>query len=203
MDSFTDRLASVFLNGGPVMWPLLALSVISLTLSFERLIFWIRNHGPSRRRWLVRLDARLREGDDAAARAQISKDGSVYAKAAEAILDAPASSRPTPVELIELVRSDAERFSASQSTIITAAPLLGILGTVLGIIQSFNLLGGGQAVTDIGAVASGIGEALITTAFGLIVALITLFPYMAFRAHADRCISAIEAVGEREQARRS
>lgn len=61
-----------------------------------------------------------------------------------------------------------------------------------GIIRSFQLLGGSAQVTDINAVAGGIAEALITTAAGLVVALITLFPYMVFRAQSDRCLGNIE-----------
>ena len=63
------------------------------------------------------------------------------------------------------------------STIITAEPLLGILGTVTGIMQTFGAMNGANgAVNPLGATA-GIGEALITTAAGLIASLILLFPY--------------------------
>ena len=64
------------------------------------------------------------------------------------------------------------------STIITAEPMLGILGTVTGIIQTFSQLqGGADGVANPMAATAGIGEALITTAGGLIAALILLFPY--------------------------
>ncbi len=82
------------------------------------------------------------------------------------------------------------------STIITAAPLLGILGTVIGIIRSFRILGApseGQ-LTDPSAVSAGIAEALLTTALGLIVALVTLFPYMIFRANMERALGRLESV---------
>ena len=63
------------------------------------------------------------------------------------------------------------------STIITAEPMLGILGTVTGIMRTFNALNeAGGAANPLGATA-GIGEALITTAAGLIASLILLFPY--------------------------
>ena len=63
------------------------------------------------------------------------------------------------------------------STIITAEPMLGILGTVTGIIQTFNQLNGADGATNPMAATAGIGEALITTAGGLSAALILLFPY--------------------------
>ena len=63
------------------------------------------------------------------------------------------------------------------STIITAEPMLGILGTVTGIIQTFSQLQGADGVANPMSATAGIGEALITTAGGLIASLILLFPY--------------------------
>lgn len=82
----------------------------------------------------------------------------------------------------------------SLSTIITAAPLLGILGTVIGIIQSFKLLGEQMTLSDPKDVAAGIAAALLTTALGLTVALFTLFPYMIFRGQVDLAIGRLETV---------
>jgi biopolymer transport protein ExbB len=97
-------------------------------------------------------------------------------------------------EAIEDERHRLDRFMVTLSTIITAAPLLGILGTVLGIIQSFELLGGKSTLTDPTAVAGGIATALLTTAFGLVVALVTLFPYMAFKGQVGHALGRIEAM---------
>ncbi len=98
-------------------------------------------------------------------------------------------------QAVETIRGEVERFAATLSAIITAAPMLGILGTVTGIIQSFRLLGTQGPVSDPSAVASGIAEALLTTALGLIIALVTLFPYSIFRARADRCLGRLDAFG--------
>ena len=70
------------------------------------------------------------------------------------------------MEAVELQRPRIDRFMVALSTIITAAPLLGILGTVLGIIQSFRLLGEQSVLTDPSDVAGGIAAALLTTALG-------------------------------------
>ena len=71
------------------------------------------------------------------------------------------------------------------STIITAEPMLGILGTVTGIMQTFRVLNAaGDAANPLAATA-GIGEALITTAAGLIASLILLFPYNVLDNQAD------------------
>ena len=71
------------------------------------------------------------------------------------------------------------------STIITAEPMLGILGTVTGIIQTFNQLNGADGVANPMAATAGIGEALITTAGGLIASLILLFPYTVLAGKAE------------------
>ena len=73
--------------------------------------------------------------------------------------------------------------------------MLGILGTVTGIIKSFGLLGNAEQVTDPAAMAVGISEALYTTAFGLIIALVVLFPYNHFRRSADRAMGVFETIG--------
>ena len=71
------------------------------------------------------------------------------------------------------------------STIITAEPMLGILGTVTGIIQTFGQLTGTDGVANPMAATAGIGEALITTAAGLVAALILLFPYNVLAEKAE------------------
>jgi biopolymer transport protein ExbB len=71
------------------------------------------------------------------------------------------------------------------STIITAEPMLGILGTVTGIIQTFSALHGNDGVTNPLSATGGIGEALITTAAGLIASLILLFPYNVISEKCD------------------
>ena len=71
------------------------------------------------------------------------------------------------------------------STIITAEPMLGILGTVTGIMQTFGALNGADGVANPLAATAGIGEALITTAAGLIASLVLLFPYNILERHAE------------------
>jgi biopolymer transport protein ExbB len=100
----------------------------------------------------------------------------------------------TALEQIEELRGQTERFANLLSTIVTAGPMLGILGTVTGIIHSFELLGGNQSIIDPNDVSGGIAEALITTAAGLIIALGALFPLMIFRAQADRALGRFEAM---------
>ncbi len=198
MQQLLREAVDIFERGGPIMWPLLVLSVVGVALSAERALFWLRLHHPGRRRRNDRLAVLLREGDVLAIRASAKQ--SLYDLAARDLADRRAG--PTAgVELVERFRPSFERFHASLATIIAAAPLLGILGTVLGIIESFELLGSSEAVGDVAGVAAGIAEALITTAFGLIVALLTLFPHMLFRAQADRCLGTLERLAAAAQQR--
>lgn len=76
-------------------------------------------------------------------------------------------------------------------TVITLAPLLGILGTVSGIISSFELLGE-MGIQDPKAVTSGIAQALLTTAAGLTIAIITLIPYNAFVRKTEKLTAQLE-----------
>lgn len=173
------------------MWPLLGLSIISLALAVERALFWLRTHGPGRRRWLRKARNALRSGDTERAGVLGDEDATVYGLGLRTLVRG-GPSEAAAVELVEQARGPIERFGATHTLIITASPLLGILGTVLGIIDSFRVLGAAEGATDLSAAAGGIAEALITTAFGLIVALVTLVPHAVFRAQADRCISALE-----------
>ncbi len=193
MDTLGDHIALLIERGGYVMVPLLALSVISLTLVVERSAFWMATHRPGRLRRLARLNDALRTGRRDSADALIADDRSVYGRLASRLLN-HGPSDAVAVEAVEIQRPRLDRFMVTLSTIITAAPLLGILGTVVGIIQSFRLLGQQDTLTDPRDVAAGIAAALLTTALGLIVALMTLFPYMVFRSHASRALGRLESV---------
>jgi biopolymer transport protein ExbB len=195
MSELRAELAILIQRGGWVMLPLLVLSIVSLTLIAERIWFWAALHRPARIRWLQRLGRALRGGDRETAKRLVDRDRSPYSHVGQHLVEYGASDA-VAVEAVELQRPKFDRFMVSLSTIITAAPLLGILGTVIGIIRSFRLLGepseGG--LTDPSAVSHGIAEALLTTALGLVVALVTLFPYMIFRAQAERAIGRVESI---------
>ncbi|HZW10235.1 MAG TPA: MotA/TolQ/ExbB proton channel family protein [Phycisphaerales bacterium] len=194
----------LFRAGGWVMYPLAAVSLLSVAICFERAAFWLRHREVATIRLIDRVVRHARTGDWSGAGARAEVDRTVLGRFARSMIrDEEPGWRARPhisgadaAQAIESVRSATERFSATLSAIITAAPMLGILGTVTGIISSFRLLGSEGPISDPVSVAGGIAEALITTAFGLIVALVTLFPYTIFRARADRCLARLEAFGE-------
>jgi biopolymer transport protein ExbB/TolQ len=135
----------------------------------------------------------MRRGDRTRSAALADTSDSVYARVARALL-ADGASDAVAVGAVETERIRMDRFMATLSTIITAAPMLGILGTVTGIITSFDLLSGGQALVDPRAVSGGISEALVATASGLVVALLALFPYMGFGALRENTLGRLETM---------
>ncbi len=178
------------------MWPLLLLSVLSISVVLERAVFWGRldsRRGRSRYRAFAES---LRRGDVSGIKGLVTGDPSPYADFARDVVEREGGvDEATVAVLSEEIRPRFERGLLLLSTIVTAAPMLGILGTVIGIIRSFELLGGDATITDPNQVSGGIAEALITTAAGLVVALVALFPYMLFRGRQERAIGRLESLG--------
>ncbi len=180
-------------RGGWVMWPLLGLSVVGLTLVVERAWFWARLNRPGALRTVALMGRLLRQRDLKGASELAHLHGDVYGDVVTQLL-AEKHSPALVTEVVESQRRRLERFMPTLSTIITAAPMLGILGTVFGIIASFDLLSAQGMATDPKQVGVGIAEALITTAAGLLVALGVLFPYNAFRAQIEWTLGRIESL---------
>ena len=192
MAEWIDRLTELMDRGGLVMWPLLFMSVLSLALSFERGVFWLSMNRSVRRRYRRFLDA-LRSGDQETVRSLSAADDTAYGELAGRLAEG-SDAEAASVEVVESQRPRIERYMLVFSTIVTSAPMLGILGTVLGIIRSFELLGAQETITDPRDISAGIAEALITTAFGLVVALIALVPFMALRGQVERALGRFEAM---------
>ncbi|MFW5653588.1 MAG: MotA/TolQ/ExbB proton channel family protein, partial [Planctomycetota bacterium] len=170
-------------RGGWVMGVLLIVSVIAIALCMERTWFWWRQRD-SRSRAQVLAERLRQQGGrvllERGRRTVVDQFVQIMSKSGGG------GSPSAAMEAAEHVRPQMERFMAVLSTVITAAPLLGILGTVVGIISSFELLGDARLVTDPRQVSGGIAEALLTTQVGLIIALVLLLPYMLFRQRLDR-----------------
>ena len=192
-EELMQDLSTLIDRGGYVMIPLFVISVISITLILERFWFWLLGGGRGSLSTLNKLNTCFRKSEDESARKLAKKDSSLYGEIAKALSEEGVSDA-VAMGAVEMQRPRIDRFMVALSTIITAAPLLGILGTVIGIIQSFKLLGSQELLTDPTDVAGGIAAALLTTAFGLIIALVTLFPYMLFRGWSSRAIGRIEVM---------
>jgi len=170
----------ILTRGGPLMWPLLLCSVVSLAVIVERLLFWGRLTVRRDRELIGRIFTLTEQGDFQQAVAAAQETRCVVSR----ILTAGLAHRKYGLTTCLEAAAEAEiehmrRGLSVLDTIITLAPLLGILGTVSGIISSFDLLGQ-MGIQDPQAVTGGIAQALITTAAGLTVAIITLLPYNAF-----------------------
>ncbi|MFN6465248.1 MAG: MotA/TolQ/ExbB proton channel family protein [Nostoc sp. DedVER02] len=194
------EISNLFTAGGVVMWPLLAFSLLGVALIIERIIFWVRIS--NRQNKVVREVLQLYRLDNVVSAVdKLQKNADL--PIARIFLAALELEEPTPEEFRLALESEAQAeiplLKRSQNifeTIIGLAPLLGLLGTVLGLINSFASLNigdvGGSKTTG---VTAGISEALVSTASGLVVAIFTLLFANTFRGLYQRQIAWIQEYG--------
>lgn len=179
-------LLDLFHKGGPIMWPILACSLLALTVVFERLFFIVAEMS---RRQPKLVDSMLdaverREPELAVKLGRDSKD--FVARTLASALEHRAE-KSIASALLRGAERELARYNRGLSvldTIITLAPLLGLLGTVTGMMGSFGMLGGGELGAPT-AITGGIAEALIATAFGLGVAITALIPFNYLNARLE------------------
>lgn len=167
----------LFIKGGPVMWPLLAVSLLALTVILERLFFLLREwrrHDAAAVSLIFR-EAQRGQLDAALAAGAGSRD--YLARILTYALKHRESSFSNA--LLKAANDELRRFNRGISaldTVVTLAPLLGLFGTVTGMIHAFGLLGASELGAPT-AITGGIAEALIATAFGLLIAMTSLLPF--------------------------
>lgn len=177
------NFGDIIQKGGPAIWPLLFLSILSIGTIFERLWFWSTILKGERKIADQILEASRRDWDEATHLARqvtsqpmgrflytplrlANKEPEIFRLALEASADEELNSMRRGHKVLEAV--------------IAIAPLLGLLGTVLGLIQSLTGLNGGSG-SSLANVPGGIAAALISTATGLIVAIVSLAFYRLFQ----------------------
>jgi biopolymer transport protein ExbB len=187
-------LIAIIIKGGPIMAPLIFCSVISLAVVIERFLFW--------RRVSVRQTAdtmlNFVEQGEVAKAAEL---GRVADSPLARVLAAGLAHRnPSLTKALEVAAQKEipvlKRRLTILDTIITLAPLLGLLGTVVGMIGAFDIM----STAGIGqphAVTGGVAEALIATATGLLIAILTLVPYNYFSNRAEQEMEQIEYYASR------
>ncbi len=185
-------LREMFVKGGPVMWPLLACSLWALACILERLFFWWQEGRRTDPAEADRFLEQVRHGrlKEALRMAQGSRNPIL--KTLTASLAHGDKTLEDALEMdLEKASEELSRTLPGLDTAVTLAPLLGIFGTVTGIIGSFQLLGT-SAMPDPLAVSAGIAEALITTAAGLAIAMPALVFYNYFSNRSDKALFRLE-----------
>ncbi|MHC4161732.1 MAG: MotA/TolQ/ExbB proton channel family protein [Planctomycetota bacterium] len=187
-------LRRLFLAGGPLMWPLGAAALLALVLIVERAVFLLRQGGRGEA-LLERVLAACREGRFEAARESCAKARGSVARALAACLRRREGGQAAMEDSIqEQLLHDLPRLQRVLGGIATlgaVAPLLGLLGTVTGIIQTFGVIKVyGNA--NPGLMAGGISEALVTTATGLVIAIPVLLVHSVLSGRVDHLVSAAE-----------
>jgi biopolymer transport protein ExbB len=191
-----QKLGEILAAAGIVSVPLLIFSILAIALIIERIAFWYRVN--RRQTKVVREALALYKHEPALSQEKLERN--VDLPIARIFLEAMSLEDAEPDELALAIdgATQAEipvlkRFNNIFDTIVTLSPLLGLLGTVLGLIRSFSSLNLGDiGGTKTVGVTSGISEALTSTAFGLVVALFTLFFANIFRGFYLRQIAMIQ-----------
>jgi biopolymer transport protein ExbB len=179
-------MIELFLKGGLMMWPILLASIIALTVVVERVIFVTQEKLRRQPQVVSEILARV-ERNDLAGAIQAGRGSSDFV--ARTLLYAlEHRERSVSDALLRAAGRELQRYNRGLSildTIITLAPLLGLLGTVTGMIHSFSLLGGSELGAP-QAITGGIAEALIATAFGLAVTVLALIPFNTLNAELEK-----------------
>jgi len=173
----------IFIQGGPVMYPLLLCSVITGAIIIERSLFWMRlrntvqpDHISRLCRQMIHERESLSPETNADVVARVLYKG-VTSSRAEASLEMQQAATREMDSMLQ--------YLGVLSTMVSLAPLLGIFGTVLGIIESFNVLGDMSNLDPVAA-TGGLAQALVTTAFGLAIAMPSLIAYKIFYNKASK-----------------
>ncbi|HXU12380.1 MAG TPA: MotA/TolQ/ExbB proton channel family protein, partial [Candidatus Binatia bacterium] len=179
-------LLHYFERGGPIMWPLLFVSILAITVIFERLVFLAREKRRRDHKVVESIIDNISRGKVDAAIASGEGSQDFVARAITYALKNREKSltnglmRASGLEVVRFTRG-----ISILDTCITVAPLLGLLGTVTGMMGSFGMLGGGELSAP-AQITGGIAEALIATCFGLGIAVTSLLPMNYLHSQADK-----------------
>lgn len=185
----------LFKHGGPIMWPILLTSFLLITVAIERIIFIYRENG---RRQPDVVDAMLEkvEANDVDGAVELGKKTQDYV-ARIMVYALTHREHSLGNAFTRAANQEMQRFSQGLPTLdtcITAAPLLGLLGTVTGMMQTFAALGtaGGDIASSTGAITGGVAEALIATMCGIAIAVTGLLPFNYLNARNEEARHEIE-----------
>ena len=189
-------LIEFFLRGGWVMWPILGASIVALAVVINRLLFLLRARGEPARlvREVLQLVDERRIAD---ARARCSRSEVPAAAVLEAGLSGWGLSQEEQERRMEHAAADqlaaAESLLPLLASMVAVLPMLGFLGTILGLISAFGAWAAAGANVSLEQLALGIEEAMITTAGGLITSIPYVLAYNAFSAATARIARSLNA----------
>jgi biopolymer transport protein ExbB len=175
----------LFANGGPIMWPILLVSFLGLTVIVERLIFIFRENGQKEPEVVEKMLESVEKGDINAALALGKKSNDSVARILVYSLSHTDSLSNAFIRASSQELARYQQGMATLDTVITAAPMLGLLGTVTGMMKTFGSMTGdiSSAATQI---TGGVAEALIATMCGLAIAVTCLLPFNYLNARAEQ-----------------
>ena len=174
------------------MWPLLLASIVSVGVAVERFLFIFREKKNRDPQMVEKILALSKRGEIQEAIKAGQKSSDFVAKTL--VYGLEHRGEPFSNALTSTASEELKRFTQGLpvlDTIITLAPLLGLLGTVTGMIHAFGLLGG-QELDAPAAITGGIAEALIATAFGLGIAIVSLVPFNYLNTRLDEARHELE-----------
>lgn len=198
----TKSLLQTFHDGGPLMYPIAVCSFLLVIFVCERFIT-LRRGQVIPRPFVARIFEQIREGqlDREDALELCEKNGSPVARV---LAGGIKKWGRTAVEVEQAVLDAGERvcnglrkYLRLFNGISQVAPLLGLLGTVMGMISSFSAISTSQETGQREMMAAGIAEALITTAAGMLIAIPALLAYLHFLSRVDQLISEIDSHGQK------
>ena len=193
-------LLQLLKSGGWVMVPLILTSVVTLSLILACL-FSLRRGTVVTRRYMETAEALLRKRDYLGLIAVSNRHSEAVARITARTLDFATKTPNASSESIrEVAETEGSRVASSLNhritylaDIATLSPMLGLLGTVIGIIKSFGVLGSNTTQTRDMLLAHGVSEALVSTASGLIIGILAMFFYAIFRGKVASMISDLES----------
>lgn len=190
-------MTDLIISGGPVMVPIGLASVIGLAVLLER-IWALRAGAVVPQSFVVEVDELMRQARWGDVIATARKSDSAAGRVVLAAVDVRHKSRAAVKERLEEVgrreAAELERFSSVLGTIASIAPLLGLLGTVWGMILTFDVIQT-EGIGVVANLAGGISQALISTMAGLTVGIPALVAHRWVLARADRHVLALEDLG--------
>jgi biopolymer transport protein ExbB len=194
-EPITERMLNIFWEGGVLMFPIMAVSIVAVAITFER--FWtLRRATIDTREFMDAMRTVLRQNRVQEAIAICDETDAPVARIMKAGILKHNRSKEDIREAIEdaghLEIPRLERYMSALATCANIAPLLGLLGTVQGMIKAFAQIQHKQGQVNPSDLAEGIGNALITTAAGLTVAIPTLVVYNYFVTRVENMILEME-----------